>query len=790
MKFLKKQVYLPDDLGTYFQKLDVLKHDRQLVTWFFLKPELFKTHCTVFKFAKFLFIGIVAALILCILWVSIVIEWDWLYLFPNHFDTTIVTKCQQLDTFGAKWYALTTFYGSKLFAAFLQNIKVNMVSGICLGAFVWFFTRHSAKDSSTIAYFSFLMMLFIFAALVISFMPSYVASLCIGLLLKDDSIQQANPYLTLGIEAVMSLMIALIMFIFTSLATWIFSYPIQWEHFWISFLCIFMVYSSLWIYPLVFLKTLFQKNTFSKNPYLHCSCIPFPLLSVDNQLLNKAEEAPLQAILFVRFLWERRPKQRLFAFQILHQAISTQWQTIAKLESHSLDHKKLLYCKKDKDENYLPSRRWFDNVTKMRRYLVEFETQTALALQLEKLQECRLVIADLQDLHSRETFIGRELYFDVFEHWTNIIANSLHELQQKAELLQIVPFNPYARGKALSPNDRYAKTLFLDRKDLKEEMALKIATSTSMPTFLILGQRRTGKTSLLNFLPNLLGARFKVISISMLDLSGATLWDVWWEIWKDITQMFHLELDTSILSSGDWLKDWKIFEGLLSELTMEKECHLILAFDEYDVLHEILAQNEKRAHHLLNRMRDFSQRQNQVIFMFIGASNFSDLRHPQWSRYFVHAQTFRVEYLSKEATLSLMTHPAPDFQLKYGENVLETIWIQTQGHPHLLHAIGSDLVDYANAKGKNPIQMADLDYILKTKIVQKEEQPFSVFWDEFAENEATRVILKAIVKKRFVDRENPILRRLVAYGYVIETVQHKFEMRVPLFARWVREFGY
>ena len=57
----------------------------------------------------------------------------------------------------------------------------------------------------------------------------------------------------------------------------------------------------------------------------------------------------------------------------------------------------------------------------------------------------------------------------------------------------------------------------MGRDDLKDALSFEILTARQMPLFLIQGQRRVGKTSLLNFLPRLLGPRFKIVP---LDLQG------------------------------------------------------------------------------------------------------------------------------------------------------------------------------------------------------------------------------------------------------------------------------
>lgn len=55
-----------------------------------------------------------------------------------------------------------------------------------------------------------------------------------------------------------------------------------------------------------------------------------------------------------------------------------------------------------------------------------------------------------------------------------------------------------------------------------------------------------------------------------------------------------------------------------------------------------------------------------MVFLFVGATPLSELRDPDWSRYFVQAQPFRVDYLARTDALGLITEPVP---LRYPKEV-------------------------------------------------------------------------------------------------------------------------
>jgi hypothetical protein len=82
-------------------------------------------------------------------------------------------------------------------------------------------------------------------------------------------------------------------------------------------------------------------------------------------------------------------------------------------------------------------------------------------------------------------------------------------------------------------------------------------------------------------------------------------------------------------------------------------------------------------------MRGFSQHQNKIVFLFVGASLFSELKEPNWSNYFVQAVLLKVDYLKKDETLKLINV----VNLEYPKKVMEKIYHLTQGQPTLVQRI-------------------------------------------------------------------------------------------------------
>jgi hypothetical protein len=540
---------------------------------------------------------------------------------------------------------------------------------------------------------------------------------------------------------------------------------------------------------------LFKKFNLTNNPFVYDQKIRINLPWVINDLNLHAKREPKLALHFVNFLLSYRPLQQSLAAKIEHTATAALWRSELRLYSHIFESRHYLEeALPEKWQKFSPSSAWREKIRELRETLRSMEATTAIVAQQSLLQSCSKLIEEFEAINLRESFQGREEYFAVIEHWKQVLGNQLQEVAEKVAASQAITYNPYSKGNALTPTLVASSPLFLDRTDIKEELSLKIQTSAIMPTFLILGQRRVGKTSLLNFLPRLLDPNlYDVVVVDAQGLSGESSLLEWLKFWrKRIESQLRLP-STEPASKNNPLQAWDQFATFLDDLAQKRQRRLILAMDEYDEergLHYAIRQDPELGAAFLGRMRAFAQQQKLVVFLFVGASYFSDLPEPKWSKYFVQTHIVRVDYLSEAASMQLIEQPVPNFALRYAPGIAEQIYQLTQGHPHLLHSICSDLVDYANIKVKNPIEQSDLEYILRHNIVLRGEQPFSVFWDEFCATEAMQVVVKAIAFGQSVDPQQTEVRKLADYGYILPNGDGSYRMRVPLFADWVRKFGY
>jgi hypothetical protein len=228
-------------------------------------------------------------------------------------------------------------------------------------------------------------------------------------------------------------------------------------------------------------------------------------------------------------------------------------------------------------------------------------------------------------------------------------------------------------------------------------------------------------------------------------------------------------------------------EGWLETLAKRSERRLILAFDEYETLHQYLSRDPDRRGRVLGAIRSFSQHQARVCLMFAGAQPFSELLRPDWAGFFVQVVHLRVDYLDRASALRLITEPVPN--LPYPTEVPARLYELTQGHPALLQRLCKELVDIANANGRRDMTMADLDEALRRGI-DSDTAAMVIFWKQFCADPACRKCIEDVLagdERARKPGKEAARHRLSRDGYIIER-KGRWHIRVPLFEDWLQTY--
>lgn len=537
---------------------------------------------------------------------------------------------------------------------------------------------------------------------------------------------------------------------------------------------------NLHLFPLILIKR-FRKTSLNDNIYITASFFPSFFNYYDKRLIKEANKNPYSGLLFYDFILKNRPFKKKLACLIYHSTVTGYWKNTNKLD------RALMVYFGPYDEKYSPSPSWLKKLNNLEDGLTSFEQQSNILYKKQAFTKCVEILNELFTMLDFESFIGKEYYIESITYLKNLAFADLLELEEVTKSLQPISPNPFMKGSPLTPE--HNKSIFLGREEIKDVIAQKVQNSKIVPLLLLFGQRRVGKTSLLKFLEVILGIGFKIV-VQDMQSNHCRDFNSWLLDLRDrLNNTFHFKEKEKWKPSNDWLVAWSEFQDYVFEIAKKEQRKIIIAFDEYQDLHtKIFSKEPEKAIHLLNAMRSFSQHQRKVVFLFIGATRFSELKAPNWSEVFVNSELIRIDYLEKKDSLQLIKEPSDDYLLKYEEGLPEFIYEQTNGHPHLLQSVCSELTEYANLNLKKQLTFIDFEIVLKNKIIERETQPFSVFWEQFCAEEAMKETVLDICYNRKPKSRKCIIM-LKEHRFIIEN-NGAYKMRVPLFEKWVKEFGY
>jgi AAA+ ATPase superfamily predicted ATPase len=332
-------------------------------------------------------------------------------------------------------------------------------------------------------------------------------------------------------------------------------------------------------------------------------------------------------------------------------------------------------------------------------------------------------------------------YDDAERQGKSISFGDLITFVEFGEEFQEIP-NPYIIG---LPIDRGSE-LFIGRRDLIDFIKKNLRSSLQENIIVLVGQRRTGKTTVLKQLPVFLDKEFIPVYF---DIQGV--------IDPGMDAFFHLlasEIAEAMQERGIEISepDFESFKDRPSyhfEHEFLKEVNeklgdsiLVLLWDEFEELEEkvdsgLLDKN------IFSYLRHLMQHTKKLGFIFTGSSRLEHLKTDYWSILFNIALYKRVGFLSEDETKQLIIKPVKKYNMIYDSLALDKIYRLTYGHPYFTQLICHELVDLHNREEKNYITIQDVNGEID-RIIERGQMHFDFIWDSATSIE--KLVMTALIK--------------------------------------------
>lgn len=323
--------------------------------------------------------------------------------------------------------------------------------------------------------------------------------------------------------------------------------------------------------------------------------------------------------------------------------------------------------------------------------------------------------------------------------------------------------NPYIPGSPL----RRDSTLFYGRQEIFNFIIDNVGYQTQRNVLILIGQRRTGKTSTLlqleHYLPsNLIPVYIDCQSLGVTPGLSALFNELAWLI---ADTLLSRNIDVNVPESEEWQTDPALifqrqFLPAIRTL-LPPDNTLLLVFDEFESF-ESLVEDALLPASFFPFLRHLMQHSKGLSFIFVGTHRLEEMSADYWSVLFNIALYEKIGYLSQESATRLITEPVAS-SLIYDDLALDKILRVTAGHPYFLQLVCYTLVKRANTQRTGYVTISDVNAALDEMLLLGEVH-FAYLWQR--STPAERAILTAVA--HLIDPDLPfhpeeIIAALIPY---------------------------
>jgi len=279
--------------------------------------------------------------------------------------------------------------------------------------------------------------------------------------------------------------------------------------------------------------------------------------------------------------------------------------------------------------------------------------------------------------------------------WRRVLANHTKVLSEAVESRQEIP-NPYVIGIPLTEHQE----IFVGRSDIRAKIE-KLLLDSRCPPLLLYGQRRTGKTSLLNNLGRLLPSTIIPLFV---DLQGpASLAKDYAGFLYNIGRAMqasakrHREIIFPPLNRDKIKEDpFTYFDEWLDDIEQQLEPYytILLSLDEFSTLEHVFKKGYLDEDSVLGMLRHIIQHRPRLKILLAGSHTLDEFE--RWANYLINVQTVHISYLQAAEAVQLIENPVNNFVLQYTQEATQRIMQITHGHPALIQLMCAEVVTLKN----------------------------------------------------------------------------------------------
>jgi len=417
------------------------------------------------------------------------------------------------------------------------------------------------------------------------------------------------------------------------------------------------------------------------------------------------------------------------------------------------------------------------------------ETLNSLEIELQTSAQYQIISDNPIILPSIETQEIIEISFQLLMKVPKEVAVSYkinNRLQEAPIYINAVQDNPYVYG-----NPVEGEILFFGRKKELEQI-IQAVTKPTKQDILIIGERRTGKTSLLNQVKKRLTDSLIPVYIVLNTSKEATTESVLILILEQIIDnLVQREILNKDKRQADYLNSSNFISSLKNIIDIARnklpDIKIILLIDEADYLLQVKRNSsdviDDSLQNILRAALQSSEVGNDLRAIVAATTELSTYVSQRSSPFFNHFRFLRLRPLSTEETRDLIIKPAQQLEYQYEEKAIEHIINSSGRQPYYCQALCYESFSNALELKHKEITLEDT-CLAENKIVEDFFTGYlSGFWNKFNKLEKDFVVALAKGKPN-TKISNKDIKRLLDWQILTEESPKNYDFSSGLIKQW------
>jgi hypothetical protein len=279
---------------------------------------------------------------------------------------------------------------------------------------------------------------------------------------------------------------------------------------------------------------------------------------------------------------------------------------------------------------------------------------------------------------------------EIAEQWRDVLSKAAGEIGQVAIIKPVT--NPYVVGNPVTGK------AFVGREEIfrRLEELWGVDASQRVPSVVLYGHRRMGKTSILQNLGHRFGVDTVVAYLTMQRVgrvanTGELLTTLALVLYDAISSANITTLDEP--ESTDFTGNcYTAFDRFLVGARRAIEARrVILTIDEFELVEKGI--NEKRIDvEVLDYLRGVIHSEPWLILALAGLHTLQEMTANYWNPLFASVTPVKVSFLTLGASAQLLANPTDDFPLDFTQETANRVFAWVRGQPYLTQLVGHTLV--------------------------------------------------------------------------------------------------